>query len=467
MENVRELILDILLTLEREGGYSNQLIRDVLNKYDYLERGKKAFIKRVCEGTIERRIELDDKLNQISSTPVSKMKPFIRCLLRMSLYQILYMDQVPDSAVCNEAVKLAVKRKFGNLKGYVNGVLRTASKKKDSFTMPGKENREEYLSVKYSMPGPVLTLLGQAYGWELTEEILEALLGVHPVCVRLPLGIDKADRDAVVREMEEAGGRCLWTSYRSNQFYLENADNISRLQSFMQGKCTVQDISSALAIDAAGVKSGDIVVDACSAPGGKAVMAAEYAGEDGQVYAFDISEGKCRRIEENAERMKLTTISVQVNDARTPKEELVGKADVLLLDVPCSGLGIMGKKRDIKYHFEQDKLPQLYELQKEIVEKSLAYLKSGGTLLYSTCTINPKENQEMVEWILTLPEMEQLPIRDSVPDRVWLERSKVIEKLREVGGMELKDNSILCLPGVMEMDGFFFAKFRKRKGEAG
>ena len=467
MENVRELILDILLTLEREGGYSNQLIRDVLDKYDYLERTKKAFIKRVCEGTIERRIELDDKLNQISSTPVSKMKPFIRCLLRMSLYQILYMDQVPDSAVCNEAVKLAVKRKFGNLKGYVNGVLRTAVKKKDSFTLPDKENREAYLSVKYSMPSQVLALLKQAYGWELTEEILEALLAVHPVCVRLPLGMKKEDRDAVVREMEKTGGRCLWTTYRENQFFLENADNLSRLQSFTQGKCTVQDVSSALAVDAAGVKQGDIVIDACSAPGGKAVMAAEYAGERGQVYAFDISEGKCGRIEENAKRMHLDTISVGINDARTPRKELFGKTDVLLLDVPCSGLGIMGKKRDIKYHFEPENLPKLYGLQRDIVEKSLAYLKPGGTLLYSTCTLNPAENQEMVEWILTLPGMEQVSIRDSVPDRLWLERSKVIEKLEAVGAAALRDNSVLCLPGVMEMDGFFFAKFRKRKGEEG
>lgn len=458
MENVREIVLDILLTLEREGGYSNKLIKDVLDKYDYLERSQKAFIKRVTEGTIERKIELDYYLNHFSNTPVNKMKPLIRCLMRMSVYQLLYMDQVPDSAVCNEACKLAQKRKFVTLKGFVNGVLRTISKNKDSLPLPQKTNIKEYLSVKYSMPLEVLEVLLEAYGEELTEEIIDSLLQIHPVSIRLKDGLSESEKEQVLEELRVNQIQIKESAYSGKLYQLENVDNLARLDSFVQGLFTVQDSSSVLAVQSAQIEQGTLVVDACAAPGGKSMIAGQYAK---QVYAFDVSEDKCYRMQDNMERMGLSNVVCEVHDAREPKEELLGKADVLLLDVPCSGLGILGKKRDIKYHFNKEELIGLYSLQKEIVEKSLEYLKPGGTLLYSTCTINPKENQDMVAYIEQRPEMESVSILECIPDKLRKEYDTVQEKLQRAGKKPLPENSVLCLPGTMEMDGFFFAKFRK------
>lgn len=458
MDNIREIVLDILLALEKEGGYSNKLIKDVLDKYDYLERSQKAFIKRVTEGTIERRIELDYYLNAFSQTPVQKMKPLIRCLLRMSVYQLLYMDQVPDSAVCNEACKLAGKRKFVSLKGFVNGVLRKIAGQKEKLPLPGKENLREYYSVKYSMPEAILGILLKAYGEELTEEILKSLLAIHPVSVRLPEGLQEDRKELVLRGFSEAGIKATKSPYSEQVYQLENVENITRLPGFTEGYFTVQDTSSALAVMAASIGEDALVIDACAAPGGKSMIAGEKAKK---VYAFDVTEEKCDRMQENMDRMGLGNVLCQVQDAREPREELFGKADVLLLDVPCSGLGIMGKKRDIKYHFNPDELENLYALQREIVEKSLAYVKPGGVILYSTCTINPRENQRMAAWIGELSGVEPVSVADCLPGKLIADREKVQEKLVKAGKAMLTENSVLLLPGTMDTDGFFFAKFKK------
>ena len=203
--NLRELVLDMLIELEKGKVYSNILIRNVLDKYDYLPAKDKAFIKRVTEGVLERRIQIDYVINAYSKIPVEKMKPLIRNLLRMSVYQLLFMDGVPDSAVCNEAVKLAAKRKFQSLKGFVNGVLRNIARRKEEPAPDKQAHPIEYLSVTYSMPEHFINDWMKTYGEERTEKMLQAMLEIHPVTIRLKESLSAKEKEALFLEMGKRG----------------------------------------------------------------------------------------------------------------------------------------------------------------------------------------------------------------------------------------------------------------------
>ena len=467
--NIRELVLDTLLTLEREGDYSHRLVKSVLDKYDYLEARDKAFIKRLTEGTLERRLELDYYLDFYSSLPVRKMKPLIRCLLRMSVYQMLYMESVPDSAACNESCRLAAKRGFGSLKGFVNGVLRKISGQKDSLPVPDKEKEPvKYLSVRYSMPEWLVEMWLDEYGRDIAETLLAGLLEVHPVSLRFSTLISEAERRELCMKMRENGVEMRRHPYLPYLFLTGGyAGNPASLPAFSAGKCTVQDVSSALAVEAAEIKDGDFVVDVCAAPGGKSILAAEKAGR-GKVLARDISEEKKNITEENICRMGAGNIEVQIFDGTCTDEALLEKADVLLLDVPCSGLGVMGKKRDIKYRVTKENLGALEKLQKQITAASAGYVKKGGTLLYSTCTIRREENEDMVRYIVRELGFAPVPLDGVLPEGVLAAKERLEEKMRFAGreacpGLTEEESRacIRLLPGHMESDGFFIARFRR------
>ena len=461
-ENTREIVLDTLLSLERGEEFSHRLLKAVLDKYDYLESRDKAFIKRVTEGTIERQLELDYYLNYYSSVPVRKMKPLIRCLLRMSVYQIIYMDAVPDSAVCNEACKLAGKRKFQNLKGFVNGVLRNIVKNKDSLPLPDEmKNPTEYISVKYSMPLWLVNMWLDEYGKKGTVTLLEGLLQIHPVSLRFKSTLSEEERETYVDRMRNTGAEIVQSEYLPYVYIGTNIEGIGTLPGFEEGAFTVQDVSSALAVSAAGMKAGDFVLDICAAPGGKSILAAEKAAK---VLSRDVSENKIALIEENLERMKVTNVSTQVYDATVTDPDYVEKADVLIMDVPCSGLGVMGKKRDIKYHISPEGIESIVELQRRIVQNSWQYVKPGGTLLYSTCTINRAENEDMVQWIADNFPLEPVSIGDCLPEKLLAEEREIRSQRQKSSGLtqELTDSCIQLLPGYMNTDGFFFAKFRRK-----
>lgn len=482
-ENTREIILDTLLTLERGEEFSHKLVKAVLDKYDYLAGRDKAFIKRVTEGTIERQLELDYYLDHFSSVPVRKMKPLIRCLLRMSTYQLLYMDAVPDSAVCNEACKLAAKRKFHNLKGFVNGVLRNIAKQKDNLPLPDPaKDMAEYLSVKYSMPRFLVDFFLEEYGKEITATLLEGLLQIHPVSLRFCTDMEAAEREELAAAMERAGARLKPSSYLPGVFAADNVESVSSLPGFAEGRFTVQDVSSVLSVLSAGIQAGDFVMDICAAPGGKSMVAAEQGA---RVLARDVSDAKAALIEENLERMRLSDVSVEVFDATGTDETYREKADVLIMDVPCSGLGVMGKKRDIKYHVSSEGMQSIVTLQRQIVEHSWQYVKPGGILLYSTCTINPLENEEMVRWIVEHFPFEPESLEETLPE-ILLAQKRQVEQLRrehqsqraagseQTAGNEraagseqtiqaIQAASIQLLPGYMESDGFFFAKLRRKE----
>lgn len=467
MENTREIVLEVLLTLEKEQELSHRLIRTVLDKYEYLDARDRAFIKRLTEGTLERRIELDYYLDQYSSVPVRKMKPLIRCLMRMSVYQLLYMDGIPDSAVCNEACKLAGKRKFQNLKGFVNGVLRKIAREKESLTLPDQQkNPREYLRVKYSMPEEILGIWLEEYGFEMTEKLLGGLMAVQPVSLRLSRNLSPEDRGRVAEHLRSQGIRVRESICHPDILLADGVEGIAALSDFAEGRVTVQDASSALSVMAAGIRPGDLVIDTCAAPGGKSLLAAEYTGPTGSVICGDVSESKTDLIRENILRMKADNLQVHLWDARVFDPALENRADVLLLDIPCSGLGVMGKKRDIKYHITREGLFALEELQKEILQNVWKYVKPGGILLYSTCTIRSRENREMVKWILEHLPFEASSVEPDLPKKVWLAALEEKKANRPAPGILTEQQEACCvqlLPGMLETDGFFFAKLSRKK----
>ncbi len=476
-DNEREIALEILMRMDSEGAYPHSLLRDVLDRYDYLLPQQKARIKQMTEGVTERRITLDHILNQYSSLPVPKMKPLIRSLLRLSAYQILYMDQIPDSAAVNEAVLLAEKRNFGSLKSFVNGILRRLATEKDNLPLPkeeesflflgDKEKEQEwtkkqrksvsaeaasYLSVTYSMPLHLCGMWLKTYGYGKTKQILEAFLQVRPVTIRVD---DRVEDVASLYEQmkQESDGRLEIKPHRLLPYAAEllHTDNLRYLYGYEEGAFTVQDVSSMLVTEIAELRKGDRVIDVCSAPGGKALHAAgrlHHLG-GGEVVARDLSDAKCQRILENVSRMQLEdTITVQKWDATVFDPDLEEEADVLFCDLPCSGLGIIGRKTDIKYGVTPESMASLVELQQQILSTVWRYVKVGGTLIYSTCTIHAEENEKQLQWILENLPFEAVSIKELLP----LELQQ--EKTTDQGYLQL-------LPGTYDTDGFFLARLRR------
>lgn len=450
----RAIVLDMLMEITSGQSYSHMVIKNVLDKYNYMDAQEKAFVKRLTEGTLERQIQLDYILNQFSKTPVTKMKPLIRNLLRMSVYQLLFMDRIPDSAVCNEAVRLAEKRKFYTLKGFVNGVLRNIARNKENIRYPDREKEPlSYLSVMYSMPEWIVKMWMADYGTETTERMLEALLQEHPVTIRLRENLTESEKTSVLDGLKAAGAELRQHPYLPYAFVLTHAEGMNNLAPFREGKIYVQDVSSMFVAECADIRPGDRVLDVCAAPGGKSLHAADKLLADGDtrgcVEARDVSEEKTELIRQNVERLGLSNVTVRVQDAAVADVSAVESADVLLMDVPCSGLGVIGKKRDIKYNADPEKLPELVKLQKDILRTCIPYVKKGGTILFSTCTIHRAENEELLQWMLQEFPLSLQSLDEFLP--------------AELHGETTAKGYLQFLPGIHQTDGFFLAKLRRRE----
>ena len=414
--NEREIVLEILSAVLERGEYSHLLLQAVLDKYAYLDKRQRAFISRLTEGVLERKISLDYVLNHYSRTPVRKMKPMIRNSLRMGLYQLLYMEAVPDSAACNESVKL-ISRRYSPLKGFVNGLLRNIAR-----------HRQEALSllegapldIRYSMPAWLTEAWLDRFGREECERIFRAFLAPKRTCIRTNLA--KTSTENLIRRLKEEGLAVIQAEKPEYALYISGYDSLQGLATYQEGLFYVQDISSMLVADRAPVRRGDRVLDVCAAPGGKSLHMAERlahleaergisdpgagpkvvpkAGPEGTVLARDLTERKLERIRENIARSHLDNISAQVYDARVDDPSSHGAYDIVLADLPCSGLGVIGRKPEIRYRLQEEDLASLAGLQREILSVVKNYVKPGGTLIYSTCTISRQENEDNADYFL-------------------------------------------------------------------
>ncbi len=430
--NIREIALLSIIEIMEKGKMSHLVLAQVLKKYQYLEKQDRAFLSRLVEGTIERIITLDYILNQFSSVPTEKMKPVIRNILRLSLYQILYMDGVPESAACNEAVKLAEKKGFKNLKGFVNGILRTIERRKDSIQYPDeKKEGTWYLSVFYSTPEWIIKQWIEQYGIEKARKMLEVSYkeerGISVRC-----NIEKRTKEEIRQMLEKEGVVVEECSYPDYALRISGYDYLEGLEAFREGFISVQDINSMMAAEKCGVKKGDFVLDVCAAPGGKSIHIAEKLNATGHVEARDLSKNKVNFIQENIERSGLKNIEAGVQDALILTKKDENRADIVIADLPCSGLGVIGKKNDLKYKMTEETQKELKQLQQKILSVVWRYVKKGGILFYSTCTVNKKENEENTEWFL-----KEYPFE--------LEESRTF------------------LQGIDDGDGFYFARFRKKE----
>lgn len=446
--NEREIVLAILMEVTENGAYSHIVLREVLEKYQYLEKRERAFITRVTEGTLEHMIEIDYILDQFSKVKVKKMKPVIRNILRSAVYQLKYMDSVPDRAVCSEAVNLAVRKGFSGLKGYVNGVLRSTARGLDQVEYPAEGVKA--LSVKYSCPEWIIELWGKNYSRETVETMLKDFQEEKPLTIRCRL--DRISPEELRSRLEEEGVRTAPHPYLPYAFEITGYDYLDGLESFREGLFAVQDVSSMLAGEIADPQKGDEVLDVCAAPGGKAVHAAERMEGNGHVQARDLTEQKAELIRENIERAGLENIDAEVWDATVYDKAFEEKADLVIADLPCSGLGVLGKKADLRYKASPEGAEELVKLQRRILSCVQRYVKPGGVLLYSTCTVNPAENIDNVHWFLEEhPEFEQ----DDISGRLCPElRESVMEK-----------GCIQLLPGIHKCDGFFIARLVKRTAQ--
>lgn len=336
------------------------------------------------------------------------------------------MDSVPDSAACNEAVKLARKSGFSTLSGFVNGVLRNIARNSGSIRYPDEEKEPVLaLSVRYSMPEWIVEEWLNAYGMEQTKAILDAFSKETPITIRT--NVTKITPDALkeqlkaegvtVQTLEELSYAGLpYTDAYHYAFAISGFDHLMALPSFQDGLFYVQDISSMMVAEAAAPEKGAHVIDVCAAPGGKSIHLAEMLDGTGSVESRDLTGYKTGLIEENISRYQIKNMTTKVWDATVPDESAEDTADVLVADLPCSGLGVLRKKTDIRYKMSRGQQEELEALQRRILDTVCSYVKKDGIMVYSTCTINPGENQENVAWFLGKhPEFELLDMEQIYP----------------------------------------------------
>jgi len=376
------------------------------------------------------------------------MKPFIRNLMRMSVYQIFYLDKVPVSAVVNEGVKLVKKRKFGSLSGFVNGVLRQIDRHKEEIIYPNKEqDLEGYLTIMYSIPEWIIKEWLETYSEDVTEKICMALNKRAQVCIRINTLC--TTKETLQKILKEERVICEEGHLLEEALYLKEVGNLQQLPSFKKGMWTVQDESAMLVARVMKPKPGEKILDMCSAPGGKSLHMAELMANSGEVVSADLHAHKLQLIEKNSCRMGINIIKPVLWDGTQWREEWEGAFDKVLLDAPCSGFGIMKRKPDIRYNKSPQDLQEIVELQKQLAFYAVKYVKEGGLLVYSTCTISKRENDEIAAYITEDLGLEYCNIADTIPKGLHT-------YIKNKGTLQI-------FPFVADTDGFFIACFKKKR----
>ena len=391
MASAREAVLKGLYRIDTEEAYTNQVLKEILDSAAVLpvDRG---FVTELLTGVVRNRLRLDYVIEQFSKIKLKKLSPWVHQVLRMGIYQILFMDRVPDSAACNESVKLARRYSHGGAQGYVNGLLRSVAREKGKISLP--EDKTERMSVEYSCPQWLTEKLVCQYGADTCEKILKASQEKFPVSLRV--NRLRATAEELQKRLETEGITALPDPNHPYRLLVEGALNVAESQAYRDGLYSIQNSSSMAAIEMLSPKPGDTILDLCAAPGGKTAYAAELMENRGKVVAFDIHPHKTKLIAKSAKRLGISIVEVSVQDATEFLPVWEQKADKILADVPCSGIGVIHKKPDIKWHRTLEDVAELCKIQKKILRNAARYVKPAGVLVYSTCTILREENQEQI-----------------------------------------------------------------------
>ena len=434
----RETALNVLLACRKEGGWSNGVLKQYLLR-DKLDSREAALATRLASGVLQNRLKLDFYLKQLLTGKLRDLHPVLRDILHLGLYQLLEMDRIPDSAAVNEAVALT-KKYCPRLKhgpGLVNGVLRTAVREKDTLAQP------KSWVEKYSHPQKLIDLLDGYVGHGNMEAMLRANNDSPPTVIQT--NTLKTDTDSLMKTLEGEGVETDAHPWLAHCLVLRHSGNLERLESFQKGLFYVQDAAAKLSVLCAGIpETGEPkVLDCCAAPGGKSFAAAMLLQGRGQITSCDIHSHKVSLMERGAQRLGIANMTARLRDASEFLPEWENAMDTVICDVPCSGYGIIRKKPDIRYK-DPDTMRELPRLQQAILRNVSRYVKPGGTLLYSTCTLVERENEAVLERFLKTNSdffLEKLPLPGAFPDN---------------------NGTLRLIPGQFDTDGFFIARLRRK-----
>ena len=393
--NEREAATLALKDIMTKGAYSNEALRRILSEQGHFERLQKAFVTEIVAGSVRNLFFIDHIINSFSKTPINRIKPSILSILRVAVYQLKFMDKVPHHAAINEAVEIAKKQGFGGLSGYVNGLLRNIAR---SDIPTPKE-----LHLRYSVQPWIVEHFVRELGDDKTGALLESIM--QPPTITVAANTLKTTADALIEILEKEGVTAQAATL-PNAVSISKTSDITALKSFKDGLYHVMDEAAMLSIICANPPKNTRIIDLCAAPGGKSFLAAYMAGEGASIISNDIHAHKIKLLEQGAKRLGLANLKVSLHDARIYRPELLETADLLIVDAPCSGLGTLRKRPDIKLNKQVDSMESLAVLTREIIENSWQYVKKGGKMLFSTCTISDVENIDNFNWI-----MENLPFK--------------------------------------------------------
>ena len=436
MANPRETVLSALVAMRRNGAWSDGVLKDLI-KRDGLDSRDAALATRICGGVLQNLLLCDFYISSFCSLKIDKLQPFVRDILRIGVYQIVFMDRIPNNAAVNEAVNSVKKHANPRAAGMVNGVLRSLCRSLDNLPEP---EQEEYLSVKYSHPRWLCDELANSVGNEELEPLLAAN-NVSPMTVA-QINTTKFSADEAKELLSADGVEFQPHRWMKDCLLLKDTGSIESLTAFQTGAITIQDAAAKLAVAVSGVKPGDTVIDGRAAPGGKTFAAAIQMRDKGRVLSFDIHQHKINLISAGAERLGLECIEAKTGNGKQPDETLYGIADVVLADVPCSGFGVIRKKPEIRYKKQQD-AENMPDIQLDILSGLSKCVKPGGVLLYSTCTVLKQENEQVVEAFLKA-------------------HTEFAAEEFDTPAGNAKNGMLTLLPHLHDTDGFFICKLRKK-----
>ena len=436
--NPRQITLALLDEYELEGKYVNLSLSS--HRLDGITREERGLVTALLYTAVEHKLTYDYYISAVAKRSVDDIDIHTLNILRLGCTQLLGMDRIADHTAVNETVKLGTNK---GERGFINGVLRAIIRHRDAGTLPmpeRKRNPARYLSVKYSFPIGLVRHFISLYGEDDAETILNTFNTEK--YTDITVNTIKTDRETLVKRLGELGVAATPSAFSGLSIRLDGSYNPSALPGFSDGEFFIQDASCAVSIEALAPTENDAILDVCACPGGKSFAAAILSGGGAKILSLDLHESKLSLVTDGAARLGLANVSAMQNDATVPRVEFFGKFDRIICDVPCSGLGVLGKKADLRYNAEgaMDRLP---ELQYEILSTAAKYLRVGGTLVYSTCTLNPAENADNVTRFLG-------------------ENSNFAAVDFAVGTLSSTNGMLTLLPHIHHTDGFFIAKLVKK-----
>lgn len=439
--------MDVLTQVEQEGAYSNLLLNTALQKAS-LAKGDAGLATELVYGTIARLNTLDYFLDRFVKKGTAKLQPWVRALLRLSLYQIMYLDRIPEHAVVSEAVNLAKRRGHQGISGMVNGVLRSALRQKGELVISDDLPPADRISLQHSHPKWLVERWIEQYGEETAEAICAA--NNEPPAVSVRVNTTMISRDRMLEEMKSAGFDAVPSELSPYGIIVKSGGNMALTDWYREGMLSIQDESSMLVAEAVGPEPGMRVLDCCAAPGGKTAHMGELMKDDGLIIANDLHSHKQRLIAEQATRLGLESITSVTGDALDLANRYEpGSFDRVLLDAPCSGLGVIRRKPDLKWAKTPDDVGEIAALQRKLLDTASGLVRPGGVLVYSTCTIEPKENEETIESFLSSHSGFVMDDDDS----------RFPEKVRKHA--MFRGGGVQILPQHFHSDGFYIARLRR------